>query len=81
MDLPNVPVELQGLTLDGGENLHPFEATYFLGREHIMASKKKGMAIWREQIFSVMSRNAQPATHFFQLPRHRVMEIGSLIEI
>jgi KUP system potassium uptake protein len=81
MDMPNVPVELKGLTLDDGDELKPFEATYFLGREHIMASSKKGMAIWREHIFSVMSRNAQPATHFFQLPKNRVMEIGSLIEI
>ena len=74
-------VKEQGLTLDGGDKLRPFEATYFLGREHIMASEKKGMAIWREQLFSVMSRNSQPATHFFQLPKHRVMEIGSMIEI
>ncbi len=81
MDLPNVPVELNGLTLDAGDQLKPFEATYFLGREHIMASEKKGMAIWREHIFAIMSRNAQPATHFFQLPKNRVMEIGSMIEI
>ncbi|MCA1607153.1 MAG: hypothetical protein LC775_17175, partial [Acidobacteria bacterium] len=38
------------------------------GRETIMASKRPGMAIWREKIFALISRNATSATAYFCLP-------------
>ena len=81
MDLPDVPLELKGLILDHNIPLDPYNATYFLGRERIMATERKGMVIWREKLFALMSRNSQPATNFFQLPRKRVMEIGTVIEL
>lgn len=81
MDLPDVPHELRGLCLDNQLILDPDNATFFLGREHLMATEKKGMMIWREKLFALMSRNAQPATRFFQLPRKRVVEIGSVVEL
>lgn len=81
MDLPNVPEDLLGLKLNESVELSPYEATYFLGRERIIASKHKGMMRWRERLFSFMSRNAQPATDFFQLPKKRVIEIGSEVDI
>ncbi len=81
MDLPDIPSELRGLILDHNMALDPDNATYFLGREHIIATEREGMSIWREKLFALMSRNAQPATRFFQLPRHRVVEIGSVVEL
>ena len=81
MDLPNVPQAMRGLQLDGGLVFDPDNATYFLGREHIMATTREGMSIWREKLFALMSRNAQPATYFFQIPRSRVFEIGSMIDL
>lgn len=81
MDLPDVPHDLKGLILSQNLTLKPYEATYFLGREHLMATERQGMMIWREKLFALMSRNAQPATRFFQLPRGRVVEIGSMIEL
>jgi KUP system potassium uptake protein len=81
MDLPDVPHELKGLILDHNVPLDPMAATYFLGREHIIATERRGMMIWREKLFSLMSRNSQPATRFFQLPRNRVVEIGSIVEL
>lgn len=81
MDLPNVPQAMKGLRLDGGLTFDPDNATYFLGREHIIATKREGMSLWREKLFAMMSRNAQPATHFFQIPRSRVFEIGSMIDM
>jgi len=81
MDLPNVPDELNNIELDNKVMLDPNTATFFLGREHIMATEKKGMAIWREKMFALMSRNAQTATEFYHLPKKRVIEIGSLIEL
>jgi KUP system potassium uptake protein len=81
MDLPNIPLELEGLNLNKGAVFNSKTATYFLGREHILATERKGMAIWREKLFALMSRNSQSAISFFQLPRSRVVEIGSMIEI
>jgi KUP system potassium uptake protein len=39
------------------------------------------MAIWRERLFAVMSRNAQHATTFFRLPANRVVELGIQVEL
>jgi KUP system potassium uptake protein len=55
--------------------------TFFLGRETLLASDRPGMAIWREHLFSFMSRNALRATAFFQLPPEQVFEVGAQVEI
>jgi KUP system potassium uptake protein len=39
------------------------------------------MAKWRESVFAAMARNATKATRFFGLPTHRVVEVGSYIEL
>jgi KUP system potassium uptake protein len=39
------------------------------------------MALWREHLFSLMSRNARPATSFFRLPPNRVVELGAQVEL
>jgi KUP system potassium uptake protein len=57
------------------------EVTFFLGREVILASPKKGMALWREKLFAFMSRNAQNPTAFFDIPVDRVIEVGTQIEL
>ena len=46
-----------------------------------MASKRPGMALWREKIFALISRNATSATAYFCLPPDRVVELGSQVEI
>jgi KUP system potassium uptake protein len=80
MDLPNVPLALTGIKLEDYV-IDPQKVTFFLGREHIMATERKGMRIWREHLFALKSRNAQPVTKFIQLPSHRVVEIGTIVEI
>ncbi len=42
--------------------------TFFLGRETLIAADRPGMAVWRERLFSFMSRNALRATAFFKIP-------------
>ncbi|MBY0370744.1 potassium transporter Kup [bacterium] len=80
-DRPNVPQILRQLGSVGIPISLP-EVTFFLGRETILASSHKaGMAIWREHLFAMMSRNAQRATAFFQIPPDQVIEIGLQIEI
>ena len=80
MEDPDVPDALaqareQGLKLD------PDDLTYFLGRETIIVSRRKGMAIWREHLFVLMARNAVRATAFFRLPPERVVELGVQVEM
>ncbi|MES1173000.1 MAG: potassium transporter Kup [Myxococcales bacterium] len=77
MEQPDVPQLLIGTGL-----IHTVEhTTFFLGRENLVATKRPGMARWRVSLFAFMSRNAQPATKFFNIPADRVMEIGAQIEL
>lgn len=80
MELPNIPGVLKGIKI-GNEKINLDEATFFLGREHLMATSRDGMLLWRERLFAFLSRNARPATQYFQLPVDKVMEIGSVIEL
>jgi KUP system potassium uptake protein len=58
------------------------ETTYFLGRETLIASEQvKGMAVWRERLFGLMTRNARSAASFFHLPPNRVVELGTQVEL
>ena len=80
MEDPDVPEALaqaheQGLPLDSDD------LTYFLGRETIIVTRRKGMAIWREHLFVLMARNAIRATAFFRLPPERVVELGVQVEM
>jgi KUP system potassium uptake protein len=80
MDEPNIPAELADETRAGG----PFKAmdtSYFLARQTLIATKRPGMAIWREKLFAWMMRNAESAMSFFRLPTNRVIELGSQVEI
>jgi KUP system potassium uptake protein len=79
-DRPNVPQILRQLGSIGIQISLP-DVTFFLGRETILAHEKAGMQIWREKLFAVLSRNAQRATAFFQIPPDQVIEIGLQIEI
>ncbi len=79
-DRPNVPQILRQLGSEG-ISIALQDVTFFLGRETILASQKAGMQVWREKMFALMSRNAQRATAFFQIPPDQVIEIGLQIEI
>ena len=57
------------------------ETSFFLTRETLIATKAPGMAIWREQLFTWMSKNATKATDFFKIPTNRVVELGTQVEL
>jgi KUP system potassium uptake protein len=80
MEDPEIPRVLETVKAPGFV-FDPKDTTYFLGRETIMASKRPGMALWREKIFALISRNATSATAYFCLPPDRVVELGSQVEI
>jgi KUP system potassium uptake protein len=74
--------EILELCGEQGLQFKMMDTTFFLGRETLIASKRhKGMAVWREHLFAVMSRNSQRATAFFRIPANRVVELGAQIEL
>ena len=45
------------------------------------ASTTKGMALWRENLFVLMNKNAADVAGFFKLPTDRIVEIGTQVDI
>jgi KUP system potassium uptake protein len=80
MEEPNIPDVLRRCG-ELGLKCREHETSFFVSRETIIPSKKRGMPIWRERLFALMSRNAHPATAFFRLPPNRVVELGMQVEI
>lgn len=77
MEQPDAPKLLHDAGVIGSVE----HVTFFLGRENLIATKHPGMARWRVSLFAFLTRNAQPATKFFNIPPDRVMEIGAQIEL
>lgn len=81
MQSPNVPVALRECELFGLK-VDLDSITYYLARETVVPSLKfSGMMLWREKLFSFMTRNALPETDFFRIPSEKVVELGIRIEI
>jgi KUP system potassium uptake protein len=80
MQDPNVPETLM-LARTGGLAIDEGDVTYFLGRETIIVTRRRGMAMWREKLFVLMARNAVRATAYFRLPPERVVELGVQVEM
>jgi KUP system potassium uptake protein len=80
MEEPNVPV-LLALAPLGSEPVEMQKTTFFLSRETVVPNRACSMSIWRQWVFSLMSRNAQPASSFYRIPANRVVELGMQVEI
>jgi KUP system potassium uptake protein len=80
MQTPNV-LELMDLCAEKGLETRKTDTSWFLGRETLLITEKRGMARWRKVLFAFMSRNARPANAFFQIPPNRVVELGTQIEL
>lgn len=80
MEDPDIPAILHGVN-EKWRLFDPMSTSYFLGRELLIATRRPGMAIWRERLFSSMMRNSTSASTFFHLPPNQVIELGEQIEI
>jgi KUP system potassium uptake protein len=95
METPDVPAILRALGRTDGDGtpvaVSLVNTTFYLGRETLIATdgrpretstvrRTRHMARWRKQLFIVMTRNAQTATAFFNLPPNRVVELGAQIQ-
>jgi KUP system potassium uptake protein len=80
MEEPNLPLALA--RLDQPElQFDPQHVPYFVNRTRVIAAKLPGMALWREQLYTLLRRNAAGPADFFCLPPARVFEIGTSVEV
>lgn len=80
MQYADIPQALLQLNLSG-KTLDPFTNSYFLSRDIIVPDVGGAMPRWRDQLFSVMSRNASSAVEYFNIPTNSVIELGSRVQI
>lgn len=77
---PDVPALLE-LAAAHGLALTVPRTSFFLSRETLLPSRRRGMALWREKLFVVMARNSTPATAYFRIPANRVVELGAQVRL
>lgn len=80
MEDPDVPKALKRWSIPGPP-FDPMDTTFFASREALTAGADQGMALWRDKLFLVMSRNATSATEFFGIPGDRLVELGTKVAI
>ena len=80
-DEPDVPAALELASRQHRMQFEMFETSFFLSRQTLVPTAAPGMALWREKLFALMSRNAASATVFFKIPTNRVVELGTRIEL
>ncbi|HEX6617712.1 MAG TPA: potassium transporter Kup [Gemmatimonadales bacterium] len=93
METPDVPAVLAALGRAEADGkpvpVKLMNTTFYLGRETLIATDGRGTTVvprlarlprWRKRLFIVMTRNAQSATGFFNLPPNRVVELGAQIQ-
>ena len=54
--------------------------TSYVGRESLRVTSRPGMAMWREHLFALMSRNATGASNYFRLPIEQTVELGWAVD-
>jgi KUP system potassium uptake protein len=55
---------------------------YVVGHVDLLAGRKlHGMARWRDQLFSLMARNTQDATAYYQIPAAQAIKVGLQVGI
>ena len=81
MEDPDVPRALLAAARARGMKFDFQDVVYFLGRQTILVTDREGMALWREKLFVLMTRNAVRATAYFHLPPERVVELGVQVEM
>jgi KUP system potassium uptake protein len=56
-------------------------SSYFLSQMTIVATRRKGMSMWRKKLFLFMSHNAANPATYFRLPDDRTVTMGERIEL
>lgn len=80
METPNIPKIFEHCRKKG-LNLDIDQTSFFLSRRSLKVAAKNGMPRWQKQLFVWLAGSAEDATSYFQIPRDRVIEIGTQVAI
>ena len=81
-DEQNVPRALRQAASQNLEtDLDVDNATYFISQITIVRGDGPGMSRWRKKLFMALSRTSTSPVEIFGLPEHRIVTIGSYIEL
>jgi len=80
MELPNVPKALAGAKKFGW-HFDIMSTSFFVSRRSLKPAAKSGMPRWQDHLFIALSRSANDATDYFQIPTGRVVEVGTQVTI
>ena len=75
MESPNVPKALV-IARKLGWQFDIMSTSFFVSRRSLKPSAQSGMPLWQDHLFIAMSRSANDATDYFQIPTGRVVEVG-----
>lgn len=80
METPSIPKILEhcrrkDLNIDLGAT------SFFLSRRSLRATPKSELPRWQSKLFITLTRSAQDATTYFQIPTDRVVEVGTQVAI
>ena len=80
MESPNVPKALV-IARKLGWQFDIMATSFFVSRRSLKPSAQSGMPLWQDHLFIGMSRSANDATDYFQIPTGRVVEVGTQVTI
>ena len=80
METPNVPKAL-GIARKLGWQFDIMSTSFFLSRRSLKPAAHSGMPRWQDRLFIGLTRVANDATDYFQIPTGRVVEVGTQVTI
>ena len=80
METPNLPKAL-AIARKLGWQFDIMSTSFFLSRRALKPAAHSGMPRWQDHLFIALSRTANDATDYFQIPSGRVVEVGTQITI
>jgi KUP system potassium uptake protein len=79
-EMPNVPKAL-AIARKLGWTFDIMSTSFFLSRRALKPAARSGMPRWQDRLFIMLTRAANDATDYFQIPTGRVVEVGTQVTI
>lgn len=57
------------------------ETVYVVGRTTPLVTHRQGTSMWRKRLYVLLARNTRVGYEYFNVPAHRLLEIGSRVEL
>ncbi len=80
METPNVPKAL-AVARKLGWQFDIMSTSFFLSRRLLKPATRSGMPRWQDRLFIALTRSANDATDYFQIPTGRVVEVGTQVTV